>query len=230
MFGGFLDRSIWNGALSGKESLPSGGFMPGASVGSKAKDSSGNSYTWSQLSAPYSLGTYGWVDKNGSQFYPDTAKGSLTLLNGDGGQMIMNDQYLANIAFASRFASQYAATGNVGIGPLASNVTDFNFFPKTGLPTFQSPFMFDNNNYAFNGDRNLFVPNINTNGYATSTMLAQAQKPAQPKVEVSGGVVRIDHLTIENYEQKMTVPQFTDLLTQTINNASRTGSGLFSLG
>lgn len=216
MFGGFLDRSIWNGALSGKESLPSGGFMPGASVGSKAKDSSGNVYTWSQLSAPYSLGTYGWVDKNGNQYYPDTAKGSLTLLNGDGGQMIMNDQYLANIAFASRFASKYAANGTVPMSPVApNNATAYNLltWPQTN-----------------NWNSNSFIPNINTNGYATSTMLAQAQKPAQPKVEVSGGVVRIDHLTIENYEQKMTVPQFTSLLTQTINNASRSGSGLFNLG
>lgn len=237
MFGGFLDRSIWNGALSGKESLPSGGFMPGASVGSKAKDSSGNVYTWSQLSAPYSLGTYGWVDKNGNQYYPDTAKGSLTLLNSGGGQMIMNDQYLANIAFASRFASQYAANGTTP-GPVApNNATAYNqlMWPQSNTRAgwanfFANPYGFNNNNFAYNWNSNPFIPNINTNGYATSTMLAQAQKPAQPKVEVSGGVVRIDHLTIENYEQKMTVPQFTNLLTQTINNASRTGSGLFNLG
>lgn len=190
MFGGFLDRSIWNAALSDKESLPSGGFMPGASVGSQARDVSGNIYTWSKLSAPYSLGTYGWVDKKGNQYFPDTKKGALTLLNGDKGQMIINDQYLANIAFASRFASKY---------------------PANNLNSNQS------------------IPNINTNGYATSAMSAQAQKPAQPKIEVSGGVVRIDHLTVENYEQKMTVSHLIELLTQIINDAIRSGSGLFHL-
>lgn len=233
MFGGFLDRSIWNGALSDKESLPSGGFMPGASVGSKAKDSSGNVYTWSQLSAPYSLGTYGWVDKNGNQYYPDTAKGSLTLLNDDGGQRIMYDQYLANIAFASRFASQYAAEGSTLVGPPVTPAGNQFMLPEFDIGAGWMNFLANpyelNNNSLHNWNSNLFIPNINTNGYATSTMLTQAQKPVQPKVEVTGGVVRIDHLTIENYEQKMTVPQFTNLLTQTINNASRTGSGLFNL-
>lgn len=221
MFGGFLDRSIWNSALSDKELLPSGGFMPGASVGSQARDDSGNIYIWSPLASPYSLGTYGWVDKNGNQYYPDTARGSLKLMNGDGEQTIINDQYLANIAFASRFASKYAE-GTV-VGPAA-------FWGSSFINPYANPYGLNANYYpAYSWDINQMVPNINTNGYATSTMLAQAQKPAQPKVEVSGGVVRIDHLTVENYEQKMTVPQFTDLLTQTINNANRAGGGLFNV-
>lgn len=234
MWGGFLDRSIWNEALSDQESLPSGGFMPGAYLGAKAEDSQGNKYTWNQLSAPYSLGTFGWVDVKGNQYFPDTKNGALTLLNADQGHMIINDQYLSNIQFASRFASQYAATNPTGPIPFKNGTAyDPYVLPPANSSYWSfspiSPYGFGNNNLAFNWGSNPYIPNINTNGYATATMLAQIKKSVQPKVEVTGGVVRIDHLTIENYEQKMTMPQFTDTLIQTIDNASRAGSGLFSI-
>lgn len=216
MLGGFLDRSIWNGALSKRESLPSGGFMPGSHVGALAEDNKGAIYTWKQLPAPYGLGTYGWIDAKGNQYLPDSTQGALTLLKDNKEHMIMNDQYLSNISFASRFAAQYPTQE----GALPGLISGFT--SPVGSSFWNSGYRLSNS-----GLTNGFMPDINPDDYSSASM--PPYKPSQPKVEVTGGVVRIDHLTVENYEQKLTVPMLTDLLTQIFNKASRAGSALFSL-
>lgn len=214
MFGGFLDRSIWNGALSANESLMSGGFYPGNSVGMKAKDSRGVEYTWSQLSAPYSVGTYGWVDKNGNQYFPDGRSGNLNLLSANGNPFSGSDQYLSQIAFTSRFAAQYPVLTNrqavSGTGPLAYAANPYSFDWTT----------------AGNG----FIPSLNTTGYRPyNQSLAQAQ-PRDTKIEFTAPTVKIDHVTIENHGSEMDLGQFNTLLSQSIINARNTAISTTSLG
>lgn len=103
MFGGFLDRSIWYGALSENETLMSGGYYPGNTVGMKAKDSRGVEYSWSPINSTNSIGAYGWVDKKGRQYFPDTAAGNLSLLSPKGNPFTGSDSYLDDFSFTSKY-------------------------------------------------------------------------------------------------------------------------------
>lgn len=217
MFGGFLDRSIWNGALSANESLMSGGYYPGNAVGMKAKDSRGVEYTWSQLTAPYALGTYGWLDKNGNQYFPDTRSGNLDLLSANGNPFSGNDQYLSPIAYASRFAAQYPASNAFAQSAPATGPLAFNAVPGPWSSGYVFPSAIPN--FSAYGSP---MPNVNSSAYSYSNGLLAQVQPRDTKIEFTAPTVKIDHVTIENHGSEMDLGQFNNLLTQSILTARNT--------
>lgn len=160
MLSGFLDRSIWSGALSPNESLMSGGYFPGSKIGAKAKDSRGVEYTWSQLKAPYAIGAYGWIDENGRQYLPDAVNGNLDLLSPNGNPFSGSDQYLSQITFASKFASKYPVTNTPLFTPLNKPLA---WNPLNTSAPSDNPFLAYTPNSAYQASS--ATPNVDQSGY-----------------------------------------------------------------
>lgn len=130
MLAGFLDRSMWDKALAkdAGEVLMSGGFYPGKAAGMKAKDARGVEYTWQKLSSPGSVGAYGWLDKNGRQYIPDSSAGNLSLLTENGNPFQGDDAYLNDINFIpyKQYTGNEMAQVNEGFNPVKSVVNWFS--------------------------------------------------------------------------------------------------------
>ena len=220
MIGSFLDRSIWQGALMTDQVLPSGGYSPGQTVSSKAKDISGKTYTWQQLSTPYSIGQYGWVDEQGHQYFPEMRSGNLQLLSANGNPFTESESYLQGINFASPFAASYPVTSVRSHAP-ANNTTAYNWQPL-GLQRTYTPlgyFNFLDYVSQLNGGYGGFSGTL---AYAPSSPVTY-QKPEQ-NVNFTGPTVKIDNVTIENHSSEMSLGQFNGLLTQSITQARNTAT------
>lgn len=231
----FLDRGLMEAILP-KGTKFDGGIANGSTLaaGQYGYNSANERFVWKQYTDVYGRKVGGWFRKNsdGSVSKTPYYGTDITARVGNNG--------ITPVSFSGKVFDPVAhAPAPITVLPYTWG--DNGLVPNQNHPLFvKLPMPWDSSTNVWKGipyaspaqsaytGYTSFVPNINTNGYATSNMLSQAQ----PKFQVSGGVFHFDrladHITLENHDETMNANQFESWLTSRLRGAANAGTGVFN--
>ena len=231
----FLDRGLMEAILP-PDTKFDGGIVNGSTLaaGQYGYNSANERFVWKQYVDVYGRQVGGWFQKNSDGSVSNTPYYGTDIIARVGNNGITPVSFSDNVfdpvahAPAPTTVSPYIWGDN----GLVSN-QNHPLFAKLPMPWDSSTNVWKVIPYALPAQSaytgyTSFVPNINTNGYATSNMLSQAQ----PKFQVSGGVFHFDrladHITLENHDETMNANQFESWLTSRLRGAANAGTGAFN--